>query len=64
MKNYPIIIEIKGKKMKKMDTTALEQQMQEVTLKMMRMNLIRGSEEHIKLREELHRLNAIKKQNM
>jgi hypothetical protein len=46
--------------MKKIDRTALELQMQEVTLKMMRMNLKRGSQEHLKLREELHRLNAIK----
>jgi hypothetical protein len=47
--------------MKKIDTAALDLQIQEVTLKIMRMNLVRGSEEHLNLRAELHRLSAIKK---
>ncbi len=49
--------------MKKMNKSAIEQQMQEVTLKMMKMDLIRGSEEHLKLRAELHRLHNLKKGN-
>ncbi len=50
--------------MKKMDKAAIELQMQEVTLKMMKMNLIRGSEEHLKLRAELHRLHNLKQGNL
>lgn len=41
---------------------ALENQMNEVTLKIMNFDMIKGSPEHLVLREELHRLNDIKKE--
>jgi rRNA maturation protein Nop10 len=50
----------KVKKMKKMDMTKIENDMIEVTLQLMNMKIKRGSAEHLKLREELHRLHKLK----
>jgi hypothetical protein len=47
------------KKMKKMDMIKLEDERTKLTLKLMNMKLIRGSEEHLKLREKLHKIHAI-----
>ena len=51
--------EKKKKPMKKMDITKLEDERTPITLQLMNMNLVKHSPEHIKLREELHRIHAL-----
>jgi hypothetical protein len=49
----------KIKPMKKIDMIKLEEERTAITLKLMNMSLIKHSPEHIKLKEELHRIHAI-----
>ena len=49
----------KIKSMKKMDMTKLEDERTNITLQLMNMNLKKHSPEHIRLREELHRIHKL-----